>query len=187
MASLFDPFPYLETPRLRLRPLRPSDWEAIIALRGNPESMRYIPRPMITDKEGALSMIEMIQQKIDEGTGINWVITEKGGDEMLGIIGHYRMKPEHFRSEIGYMILPKAQGKGIATEAIQALLVYGFEQLHLHSVEAVIDPQNSASIRLIEKLGFVKEAHFIENEYFDGRFWDALVYSLLKRNFKPIV
>ncbi len=187
MSSLFVPFPYLETQRLRLRPLRTSDWEAVLALRGNHESMRFIPRPMITDKASALTMIEMIQQKIDDGTGINWVITEKEDDEMLGIIGHYRMKPEHFRSEIGYMLLPKAQGKGFAAEAIVAILAYGFEQLHLHSVEAVIDPNNEASIRLIEKLGFVKEAHYIENEYFNGRFWDALVYSLLKRNFKPIV
>lgn len=187
MASLFVPFPHLETQRLCLRPLRPSDWEAVVALRGNPESMCFIPRPMITDKASALTMIEMIQQKIDEGTGINWVITEKEADEMLGIIGHYRIKPEHFRSEIGYMLLPKAQGKGYAKEAVQAMLIYGFEQLDLHSVEAVIDPENEASIKLIEKLGFVKEAHFIENEYFNGRFWDALVYSLLKRNFKPIV
>ncbi|MCZ8146009.1 GNAT family N-acetyltransferase [Flavobacterium sp.] len=187
MASLFDPFPYLETPRLRLRPLLPTDWEAIVALRGNPESMRFIPRPIISDKASALTMVEMIQQKVDEGTGINWVITEKEADEMLGIIGHYRIKPEHFRSEIGYMLLPKAQGKGYALEAVQAMLIYGFEQLHFHSVEAVIDPENEASIKVIEKLGFVKEAHFIENEYFNGRFWDALVYSLLKRNFKPIV
>jgi len=74
--------------------------------------------------------------------------------------------------------------KGIVTEAIEAILVYGFEVMNLHSVEAIIDPDNIASERVLQKNGFVKEAHIIENEFFDGKFWDTVIYSLLKRNFR---
>jgi ribosomal-protein-alanine N-acetyltransferase len=70
------------------------------------------------------------------------------------------------------------------SEAIKAVLEYGFEQMGLHSVEAIIDPKNIASERVLQKNGFVKEAHILENEFWDGKFLDTAIYSLLRRNFK---
>ena len=55
--------------------------------------------------------------------------------------------------------------------------------MNLHSIEAVIDPRNIASEKVLQKCGFLKEAHLIENEYYEGKFWDSVIYSLLKRNF----
>ncbi|WP_392388845.1 GNAT family N-acetyltransferase [Flavobacterium piscinae] len=107
----------------------------------------------------------------------------KGNPKLLGIIGHYRIQPENYRSEIGYMLLPEYQNQGITSEAINIVLDYGFNVLNFHSVEAVVDPENYVSCKVLEKNGFVKEAHFLENEYWDGKFWDSVVYSLLKRNF----
>jgi ribosomal-protein-alanine N-acetyltransferase len=153
-------------------------------LRGNPETMKYIPRPLVTTKEEALHHFKMIDDKIESNEGINWAITLKGNPKMLGIIGHYRIQPENYRCEIGYMLLPEYNGKGITTEAIKAVLEYGFDELQMHSIEAVIDPENRASERVLQKNGFVKEAHFIENEFANGRFWDTVIYSILKRNFK---
>ena len=54
----------------------------------------------------------------------------------------------------------------------------------MHSIEGVIDPNNIASERVLLKNGFAKEAHILENEFWDGKFWDTVIYSLLKRNFK---
>ena len=99
------------------------------------------------------------------------------------IIGFYRTKFANYRSEIGYMLLSENHGKGIATEAVERVMKYGFNEMNLHSMEAIIDPRNSASERVLIKNGFVKEAHFLENEYWDGKFWDSVVFSLLKRNF----
>ena len=82
------------------------------------------------------------------------------------------------------MILPENNGKGIVTEAIKVVLKYGFDDLQMHSIEAVIDPENTASERVLQKNGFVKEAHLIENEFAEGKFWDSVIYSILKRNFK---
>jgi len=180
----FDPFPILETPRLLLRRVTNDDANEVQALRGNPETMKYIPRPLVTTKELALQHIAMVDAKIVSNEGINWAITIKGNPKFIGIIGHYRIQPENYRAEIGYMLLPEYSGKGLVTEAIHATLVYAFEVMQLHSVEAVIDPDNAASERVLQKCGFVKEAHILENEYFEGKFWDTVIYSLLKRNFK---
>ena len=77
------------------------------------------------------------------------------------------------------MLEPALHGKGLMYEAIQAVLHYGFHDLKLHSVEAQIDPRNSASEALLKKAGFVREAYFKENYYLRGRFADTGVYSLL--------
>lgn len=175
----FSPFPILETERLILRRVLPSDVKEMFELRSNPETMKYIPRPLLTNHEEALAHIQMMEDKIETNEGINWAITLKGDDKMLGVIGHYRIKPEHYRAEVGYMILPEYHGKGITTEAVQCVVDYGFNTMQLHSIEGVIDPENEASQRVLQKCGFVKEAHFKENEFYDGKFIDAVVYSKL--------
>ncbi len=82
------------------------------------------------------------------------------------------------------MILDEYSGKGFVTEAIDVILDYGFNDLKLHSIEAIIDPDNIASEKVLIKSGFVKEAHILENEYFEGKFWDTVIYSILRRNYK---
>ena len=180
----FHPFKNLETQRLLLRRLNKDDVNEVLELRGNPETMKFIPRPLAKTKEDAMVHIDMIEDKIVNNIGINWAITLKGNPKMLGIIGHYRISAENHRCEMGYMILPQYQGKGIVSEAIDVVLEYGFNDLQMHSIEAVIDPDNKASERVLQKNGFVKEAHILENELHNGKFWDTVIYSILKRNFR---
>lgn len=180
----FTPFPILETERLHLRRLTNDDVDGIFALRSNPKTMEFIPRPLAKTNEDALTHIANIDAKIQNNEGINWAISLKGETQFIGLIGLFRIEFENYRSEIGYMILPEFHGKGIATEAIKEVLRYGFEVMQLHSVEAIIDPGNFASESILLKNNFVKEAHLKENEYFEGKFWDSVIYSILKRNFK---
>jgi [ribosomal protein S5]-alanine N-acetyltransferase len=177
----FLPFQNLESDRLLLRQITNDDANEIFALRSNVETMKYIPRPLVTTNEEALEHIKMIQDKLEKNEGINWAITLKGNPKLIGIIGHYRIRWEHFRSEIGYMLLGEYHGKGITTEAIQMLVDYGFNKMNMHSLEGIIDPANTASERVLEKNGFVKEAHLIENEFYDGKFLDSVIYSLVMR------
>lgn len=178
----FTPFPNLETERLYLRRIAKEDVNEIFALRSNKETMKYVPRPLAKTEEEALQHIALIDSKIENNEGINWAITLKGNPKLIGIIGHYRIKSEHFRAEIGYMLLPEYQGKGIVSEAIKETVRYGFEIMKLHSIEAIIDPENFASGRVLQKNGFVKEAHLKENEYYNGRFLDTVIYSILNKS-----
>lgn len=178
----FSPFQNLETERLCLRRVIKEDVNEIFALRSDQEVMKYIPRPLVKTEEDALAHIAMIDEKIDSNEGINWAITLKDNPKLIGIIGHYRIRPEHFRAEIGYMLLPEHQGKGIISEAIKEVVHYGFEVMKLHSIEAIIDPENFASEKVLQKNGFVKEAHLKENEYYEGRFLDTVIYSILNKH-----
>jgi ribosomal-protein-alanine N-acetyltransferase len=180
----FTPFPNLETERLILRRSNKNDVSEMFALRSNPETMQYIPRPLVTTNEEALANIALMDNKIENNEGINWAITCKGSPKLIGVIGHYRIKKEHYRSEIGYILLPEYAGYGIVSEALNAVVEFGFEKMNLHSIEAIINPNNISSERVLQKNGFVKEAHLLENEFFEGHFIDQIIYSLLKRNFK---
>lgn len=178
----FTPFPVIETERLILRRITNDDVNEVFELRSNPETMKYIPRPLVKTAEDALEHIGMIEEKIISNEGINWGITLKGNSELLGIIGYYRMQPENYRAEIGYILLPNFHGKGIITEAVKRLITYGFDDLKLHSIEAVIDPENHASEKVLQKCNFIKEAHLKECQFYEGKFLDQVIYSLLRNN-----
>ena len=178
----FLPFPILKTERLLLRRVNVDDAETILDLRSNDEVMKYIPRPYLKNREEALDLIAMFDDKIENGIGINWGITFLDKPEkIIGIIGHYRMKPEHYRAEVGYMLFPEFNGQGIVSEALQKVVEYGFSDMKLHSIEAILDPANVASEKVLLKNGFIKEAHLFENEYYDGRFLDSMIYSKLNK------
>ncbi|MDQ1165279.1 GNAT family N-acetyltransferase [Flavobacterium sp. SORGH_AS_0622] len=177
----FSPFPVVETERLILDEVNDGDVKEVFELRSNPETMKYIPRPLVKDYEDAMEHIKMIKEKIENNTGINWAIRLKDNSKLLGIIGFYRLQPENYRAEIGYIILPEFQGKGLVPEAVTRLIKFGFEDLRLHSIEAVIDPENYASEKVLQKCGFTKEAHLREAEFYEGKFLDKVIYSLLER------
>jgi ribosomal-protein-alanine N-acetyltransferase len=176
----FSPFPVIETERLLLKRITNEDVKEVFELRSNPETMKYIPRPLVKNNQEAFAHIALLDENINNNTGINWGITIKGTPKLLGIIGFYRMQPENYRSEIGYMLLPEFHGKGIVPEAVKRLIEYGFKDLKLHSIEAVIAPENIASEKVLQKCGFVKEAHFKESEFYNGKFLDKVIYSLLE-------
>ena len=175
----FNPFPVLATERLVLRRAAASDVKEIFALRSDISIMKYIPRPLVTNLDEALEHINNIDAKIESKEGINWGITLKGDDTLIGIIGFYRINAENYRAEIGYILHPSQSGKGLISEAVKKLVTYGFNTMNLHSIEAVIAPENVASAKVLEKNGFVQEGLFKENQYFEGRFLDSAVYSLL--------
>lgn len=178
----FLPFPVLKTDRLLLRQVISEDADTILSLRSNDEVMKYIPRPYLKDKEDALELIAVFDDKIENGIGINWGIAFlEEPEKIIGIIGHYRIKPEHYRAEVGYMLFPEYCRKGIISEALQKVVDYGFNQMKLHSIEAILDPENQGSEKVLLKNGFVKEAHLIENEFYEGRFLDTMIYSKLNK------
>ena len=176
----FTPFPNLETHRLNLRRLISNDVSEILALRSNPEIMKFIPRPLITTQEEALEFISAMDTNVNNNSVINWAITTKENDKVIGMIGYYRMKPENYRAEVGYILSAEYHGQGIMTEALQRVVQFGFEEMGLNSIEAVIDPENYGSEKVVLKNNFVKEGHFKEHTFFEGKFFDSVFYSLLK-------
>jgi ribosomal-protein-alanine N-acetyltransferase len=178
----FSPFPNLETKRLNLRSLNSDDVDEVLALRSNPEIMRFIPRPLTKSKEEALEFISVMDTNVNNNTVINWAITTKEDNKLIGMIGFYRMKPENYRAEVGYILSAEFHGQGIITEALKRVIQFGFEEMKLNSIEAVIDPENLGSEKVLLKNNFVKEGHFKEYTFFEGKFSDSVFYSILKNS-----
>jgi ribosomal-protein-alanine N-acetyltransferase len=98
---------------------------------------------------------------------------------LIGTIGFYRNNLNNHRGEVGYMLEQKYWRNGYMNEALCRILDFGFYDLKFHSIEACINPDNDASRAILLKNNFVKEAYFKENFYYDGKFTDTEVYSLL--------
>ena len=134
---------------------------------------------MATSVDEARQLIDRIITDIANNNGITWAITLQDVPQLIGTIGYWKLDKENYRSEIGYMIQPEFQGKGLMQEAMTTVIGYGFSTMKLHSIEANVNPANEASIKLLERNKFVQEAYFKENYYYDGRFLDSVIYSLL--------
>jgi ribosomal-protein-alanine N-acetyltransferase len=170
-------FPVIETERLVLRELRHDDVNEVFILRSDPAIMRYLDRAPATSLVEAKGFIDMNYDALHSSTGICWGISLKDGPKLIGTTAIWRIEKEHHRGEIGYTLFQEYQGKGIMNEALKAMIDYGFGTMKLHSLEANVNPANEASIKLLERSGFIKEAHFKENYYFDGKYLDSAIYS----------
>lgn len=176
----FSVFPKLETERLLLKEITVDDAEALFSMRTNSEVMRYIDRPIPESINEVIDLIDKMKVMKENGEGISWGIFLKENPNLqIGNIGFFRSMPEHFRAEIGYMLTPSEHRKGIMFEAMQKVLEYGFNEMKLHSVEAHINALNDASANILLKAGFVREAYFKENYFFNNKFIDTAVYSII--------
>jgi [ribosomal protein S5]-alanine N-acetyltransferase len=179
LIAKFNPFPLLSTQRLLLRVIDPADDQQLFSLRSDQRVMKFLDRPLAVSIDDARELIGRMITDITNDNGITWAITSKDDPKLMGTIGYWRLDKPNYRAEIGYMMHPDWQGKGLMQEAMTAVIDYGFKTMKLHSIEANVNPANEASIKLLEKNKFVQEAYFKENYYYDGKFLDSVIYSLL--------
>ena len=177
---LFQPFPILHTPRLLLRQPRAEDAADLYLLRSDPEVMRYIPRPMATSVEDVVALLEMMAGFLEKNERINWAMEWRETGEVIGMLGYVNIKAEHHRAEVGYALARSWHRRGIMREALAAVLRYGYEEMGLHSVEAIVDADNEASLRLLENIGFRQEAFFREDFLWQGVFRNSVHFGQLR-------
>ena len=181
----FHPFPELSTTRLLLRKLVVEDSEQLLTLRSNEKVMKYIGKKPMATIEEAIDFINLINDNVKNNSGINWAMTLKEEPEkLIGVIGLWRIIKEHYRAEIGYMLLPQYWRKGLIKEAILKVMNYGFSELKLHSIQGNISANNIASAKTLESTGFILEAFFKEDFFYEGKFEDTKIYSILNPNRK---
>jgi len=171
--------PVLDTPRLTLRPLRRADVPELFAVFSDTEAMRYWARPAMTDPSEAEDLLREIEHHAAAETLFQWGIARRDDDAVIGTCTLFRIEREHRRAELGYILRRDLWGRGLATEALTALLNHAFDTLRLHRLEADIDPRNAGSLRLVERLGFKAEGHLLERYFVAGEIQDSLIYGLL--------
>lgn len=180
--KVFEVFPEFESKRLTFRKFSYDDSNDLFKLRSNDEVMRFMDIPKFESVQDSDKLIKKIFDDFTNHKGISWAIVEKESNSFIGYFGFWRMIPEHCRAEIGYALGHDFWGKGYMSETIRVMMKFGFNTINLHSVEANVNTQNINSIKLLERVGFQKEAHFKENYLFNGQFLDSIIYSLLEKN-----
>ncbi|MBK9061543.1 MAG: GNAT family N-acetyltransferase [Flavobacteriales bacterium] len=179
LALDLTPLPTLTTARLVLREVRMSDAPEFFAMRSDPEVMRFVHRPRAVTIDDAKAFVTRVQDGQRANTCAQCAITLKENDACIGVIGPWRIDPEHHRGEIGYMLARDHWGQGLMSEAIATVADHAFGVLGLHSLEAWTQAGNVASMRVLEKNGFTREAYFKENIFWDGAFSDSVVFGRL--------
>jgi ribosomal-protein-alanine N-acetyltransferase len=175
----FTPFPTLTTDRLILRKITLEDAPELFFMRTDDRIMKYIERPRPKDINDTIVFINSINEKEKNNDLVTWGIALKHDPKLIGTICYLNIEKENYRSEIGYALHPDHWGKGVMHEVLEVVINYGFNVMKLHSIGANINPENIGSQKLLEKNGFVREAYFKENFFWQGEFLDSAVYSLL--------
>ena len=171
-------FPELITERLLLQELKPEDQQFIFEGLSHSEVISFYG-VRFDSFEATKAQMDWYQKIYQEGTGISWKIVDKETRENLGHICVYLYKQEHNKAEVGFWLLPQHQNKGIATEALNAVISYWRTEKKLHRLEAFVEKGNVASSKLLEKAGFGYEGTMRDCEIKDGRYISLKVYALI--------
>lgn len=178
--SIFEAFPDLHTPRLHLRCLEAGDAQKIYEMRKNKQVNRFIARPEIDTLGSAQELVERTVGMYEQRKGIGWAGILRDGEQIIGTCGFNGIDYLNNRAEIGGELSTEYWGKGIAGEAVVAILAFGLEKMNLHAIEAKVMPGNRGAVYLLESLGFKQEAHFRDRIYFQNQYHDLAVYTLLE-------
>ena len=164
----------IETERLRIRHFTTDDWQAVHAYTSDPSVMTYVPEGVMTEEQTKQFIAGTMTEEAR-----TYAVELRAEDRLIGHVGfHPWFAPRIY--EIGWVVHPRYQGQGYATEAA-ALLRYGFESLSVHRVIATCQPENTPSWRVMEKLGMQREGHLRKCIYRDETtWWDEYFYALLE-------
>lgn len=175
--------PCVEGPRVRLRAA--ADARAVYELYADKVATRFGYSPKLDSLGDAARLIEQWSDLARQRVLFHWGVARASDDHLLGHATLFKLEQEHRRAEIGYSIRRDHWGQGLGTEAVALLIGFAFDRLDLRRVEADVDPRNSGSIRVLEKLGFQREGYMRERWELGGEIQDGIFYGLLRREWRP--
>ena len=173
-------FPILSTARLQLREIVPLDAAALYAIHSDAEHMRWFGVDPLTEEDEGLRLAEQFANWFSAGTGFRWGLERKEDGRLIGTCGLFRWNRSWRNCVTGYELAKDCAGQGYMREALAAVLQYGFEEMHLHRIQAEAHGSNHASIGLASRMGFMLEGVHREQGYWGGQFHDLHCYSLLE-------
>jgi ribosomal-protein-alanine N-acetyltransferase len=144
----------LHTDRLYLRALKETDVNEILFLRSDITVNKFVKRELTKNKDEALKFIKKIKNNMANQSVCYWSITKVSHPKTIGTICLWNFSADFSTAEVGYDLHPDFHGKGIMTEALKAVLDFGFNRLNLENIEAYTQHNNLASLRLLYKQNF---------------------------------
>ena len=185
-----DPFadglPTLAVPsgRVRLRASGPSDLDGIAALFSDDDALRHWSHGAFADRAEAQTYLDGMAEGLADRSLFQWVIAETAADTLVGTVTVLAWDRPNRRAEVGFILRPAWQGRGLATEAVTAVLDFAFAEMDLWRVEADADPENAGSLALLDRLGFRREGLARQRWFTFGTWKDSVLLGLLRSDWE---
>ena len=186
IEDIFGNLPPLETERLLLRKLSLDDAYDLFAYGRDPEVTRYVMWEPHRTVDDSIQFIKWAIRQYEEGQIAPWGVELKETGKLVGTAGFHTWSTRHRRAEIGYTLARPFWGQGLMTEAVRAIIDFGFRVMDLNRIEARCFTENIASARVMEKCGMQFEALLREQELVKGRYEDLKMYSILRREWNAL-
>jgi len=177
---LTDVFPTLDAGEFLLRAIRPDDAADWYRYLGDREVTELTSSDYDSQAEVDW-IIRRFQESFREKTAMRWAIARRDDGVMIGDCGYNHFDWRHRSAVIGYTLSKDYWGRGVMTNAVNAMLRWGFEQLDLNRIEATTNPLNLRSARVLEKHGFVREGTLRDYRFDRGVFRDCSIWGLVRR------
>jgi [ribosomal protein S5]-alanine N-acetyltransferase len=175
----------LTTERLILREFVESDWETVLDYQQEPLYLRYNEWDSRTpDQVREFIQMFLDYQKQEPRIKFQLAITLKSSEQLIGNCGIRKGSVEAQEADLGYELDPGYWGKGYATEAARIMLDFGFSHLALQRITAWCIADNAGSARVLEKIGMHLKSRTRKHQYFKGRWWDTLSYSISREEWQ---
>lgn len=184
--SLQNPPQRLLTDRLIIRPLDEADIDGYFRIFSDPEALRYWSSGVLVDRDEAAQKIANIGEHYRKQTLFQLGIERVSDGELVGTCTLWNIHVQNRRAELGYILDRQQWGRGYMNEALTALLDHAFGPMELHRLEADIDPDNVASAKTLERLGFQREGYMRERWLVGDRASDSALYGLLAHEWKSV-
>ena len=176
----------IETPRLTLRPFTLDDFGDLYAYQSRPDVARYLHWDARDHARVRQALDRQCRETTlhAEGDWLTFAVVWREVAVVVSEVGLKWLSREHRQGETGFVFNPDYHGRGLATEAAEAMLTLGFDNMGWHRITGSCDARNHPSARLMERIGMRREAHFIHNQIVKGEWAEELVYAILDHEWK---
>jgi ribosomal-protein-alanine N-acetyltransferase len=174
----------IETPRLLLKGFSPADMRSVFEQHSKPEIKKIL---------GHRSEEDYLKEESKHKNGYScynrsfvlFLLTDKTSGRIIGRCGIHNWNADHKRAEVGYVMEDADyKRKGLMTEALEAVIGYGFDKMDLQRLEALVGKENTASLRLMEKFNFIQEGVLRKHYYIAGESQDSVLFSVLHEEYR---
>lgn len=178
--GIFARLPEVETPRLILRKMTMADAQDMYDYSRDPRVSEHVLWDAHRSIQDSRAYLRYIQRQYRNNEPSSWGIELKETGHLVGTIGYMWWNRENRSAEVGYSLARAQWNKGLMTEALRAVIRFGFEEMNLHRIEAQHETSNPASGRVMEKVGMRQEGVLRGRLYNKGKFVDVALYAILR-------
>ncbi|RLL46791.1 N-acetyltransferase [Oceanobacillus piezotolerans] len=182
--DIYKELPVIETKRLTLRKLTQQDLETMFLYCSDEEVAKYVLWDRHQSLKDTKEFMDYALTQYEKGEIAPWGMERKGTNHLIGTIDFVQWNPKHQTAEIGYVLARDQWGNGLITEAALELIRFGFEKMELVRIQAKCFEENTASARVMEKIGMAYEGTFRQAMKVKGKHRNLKVYSILKEEYE---